>query len=86
MVYEPPRRRHRTRHVLVDEVAALPPYGPVLEQQYCAVLRRVGSGYQKLIIPEVIVANLPEKRAAAVWRFWFSLLPPDEQAAFEARV
>jgi hypothetical protein len=24
--------------------------------------------YQKLIIPEVIVANLPEKRAAAVWR------------------
>src|SRR5215467_3209037 len=24
--------------------------------------------YQKLIIPEVIVANLPEKRTAAVWR------------------
>ena len=69
-----------------EEVQAMPPFGPVPVQPHCAVLRRVRSGYQKLIIPEVIVAHLPEKGAATVWRFWFSLLPPDEQAAFEARV
>jgi hypothetical protein len=32
------------------------------------------------------VAGLPEKRAAALWQFWFSLMSADDQVAFEARV
>ena len=50
----------------------MPPFKPVVEQPYSAVLRRVGPGlaFQKIIVPDVIVAGLPEKRAAEVWRFW----------------
>jgi hypothetical protein len=44
----------------------------VPDQPYSAILRRVGTGlaFQKIIVPEVIVAGLSEKRAAAVWKFW----------------
>jgi hypothetical protein len=51
----------------MEEVLAMPPFGPVPEQPYSAVLRRVAGGYQKLIIPEIVIAGLSEKRAAAVW-------------------
>jgi hypothetical protein len=62
---------------LIEEVQAMPPFKPVVEQPYSAVLRRVGTGlaFQKIIVPEVIAAGLPEKRAAAVWKFWAGLGP-----------
>jgi hypothetical protein len=88
-----PRRQHRTRYVLVDEVMAIPPLGPVPKQQYCAVLRHVRGGIQKLIFAPAdedvepmgaIDAGLCEKRAAALWQRWFSLLPVADQRALEA--
>ena len=61
-----PRRRHRTRQCSIEEVMATPPFASVPEQPYSAVLRRISGGFQKLIAPEVIIAGLAEKRAAAV--------------------
>jgi hypothetical protein len=81
-----PRRRHRTRRSSIDEVLAMPPLGPVPGQPYSAVLRRVSSGgFQKLIVPEVIIADLSERCAAAVWKFWFDLAPEGWRKDFEAR-
>ena len=39
----------------------MPPFGRVPAGPYYAVLHRVRGGYLKLIIPEVIMAGLPEK-------------------------
>jgi hypothetical protein len=64
------------------------PYAPFPEQQYCAVLRRVRGGMQKLILAAAdedvelmgaIDAGLPEERAAALWRRWFALMPVADQ-------
>ena len=71
-----------------------PPYAPFPEQQYCAVLRRVRGGMQKLILAAAdedvelmgaIDAGLPEERAAALWRRWFALMPVADQREMEAR-
>ena len=71
-----PRRNHRMRAASVEEVEAMPPHGvAVTEQPYSAVLRRVRGGLQKLIVPEIVAANLPEAKAEKVWRYWIALSP-----------
>ena len=59
-----PRRNFRTRTSSVEEAREMSSRGgTVTEQPYSAVLRRVKGGLQKLIIPEVVAANLSDAKA-----------------------
>jgi hypothetical protein len=68
-----PRRTYRTRPSSIEEVQGMPPHGFVVEQPYSAVLRRVNGRMQKLIVPELVIATLPETKAKAVWEYWPAL-------------
>jgi hypothetical protein len=63
----------------------MPPCGPVPEGPYSAVLRRVVGGFQKLIVPEVVIAGLSKKRARAVWKFWGELGPASWRKDLDAQ-
>jgi hypothetical protein len=72
-----PRRRHRVRVALIEEVRVMAGQ-QVSEQPYSAIMCRshANLSFRKIVAPECFPANLPEKRAMAAWRFWVGEAPP----------